>query len=214
MKLFRGLKILLRRLSEQGLVATFWWAADHAVRILAGAPIRRVSQITPQLHVGGQYRRHGWSRLEARGITAVVNMRVEFDDAKAGIAPSRYLHLRVEDDQAPTFEQLETGADFIAEELARQGAVYIHCGSGIGRAATMAAAYLITTGLAEQDAWAKIRAARPFIRPTTPQFEQIRRLAAKSEGVLQRGGGLQKGGSNGRTVACNLYAEEHPQIYR
>ncbi len=182
MELFRGLKILLRRLSEQGLVVTFWWAADHVVRILAGAPIRRVSQITPQLHVGRQYRRHGRPRLEARGITAVVNMRVEFDDAKAGIAPSRYLHLKVEDDQAPTFEQLEAGADFIAEELARRGAVYVHCGSGIGRAATMAAAYLITTGLAERDAWGKIRAARPFIRPTPPQLEQIQRFAAELGG--------------------------------
>jgi predicted protein tyrosine phosphatase len=182
MKLLRGLGILRQRLTEQGLRVTVWWAADHAVRIVTGAPLRRVSQITPQLHVGGQYRRRGWPRMEARGITAVVNMRVEFDDREAGIAPPRYLHLRVVDDQAPTSEQLQTGTAFIAEELARKGAVYIHCGSGIGRAATMAAAYLISTGRTEQDAWTLIRATRPFIRPTPTQLEQIERFAAQAKG--------------------------------
>jgi len=181
MKVFKGLGILWRRLTEQGLVVTAWWAADHAARILSGAPLRCVSQITPQLHVGGQYRRRGWSRMAARGITAVVNMRVEFDDQEAGIAPSRYLHLRVVDDQAPTLEQLDEGCAFIREELARGGVVYVHCGSGIGRAATMAAAYFISTGETEQSAWALIRKARPFIRPTPPQLEQIARFAAEGQ---------------------------------
>lgn len=179
MKLVKGLGILWRRLTEQGVRVTAWWAADHAVRIISGAPLRRVSQITPQLHVGGQYRRRGWPRMEARGITSVVNMRTEFDDLAAGIAPPRYLHLRVADDQAPTVKQLREGCAFMAEELAHEGVVYVHCGSGIGRAATMAAAYLICTGKTEQDAWALIRRARPFIRPTPPQLEQIQRFAAE-----------------------------------
>jgi protein tyrosine phosphatase (PTP) superfamily phosphohydrolase (DUF442 family) len=178
MKPLKGLRILWQRLTRQGLIVTGWWAADHAVRIVSGAPIRRVSQITPQLHVGGQYRRRGWPRLQARGITAVVNMRIEFDDNDAGIAPARYLHLPVVDDQAPTVEQLRSGAGFIAEEISRGGKAYIHCGSGIGRAATMAAAYLNSTGLSTDEAWARIRAARPFIRPTPPQIEQIERFAA------------------------------------
>lgn len=185
MKVLSGLEILWRRLSEQGLAVTIWWAADHAVRILTGAPLRRVSQITPQLHVGGQHRRRGWPRLAARGITAVVNMRVEFDDQEAGIAPRRYLHLRVVDDQAPTLEQLYRGAAFIIEELANQGAVYVHCGSGIGRAATLAAAYFITTGLTGQEAWAQIRKARPFIRPTPAQLRQVERFAADAEAKRQ-----------------------------
>jgi predicted protein tyrosine phosphatase len=179
MKLVKGLGILWRRLSEQGFRVTAWWAADHAVRIISGAPLRRVSQITPQLHVGGQYRRRGWPRMEARGITSVVDMRTEFDDLAAGIAPPRYLHLRVVDDQPPTVEQLRDGCAFIAEELAQEGVVYVHCGSGIGRAATMAAAYLICTGNTEQEAWALVRRARPFIRPTPTQLAQIQRFAAE-----------------------------------
>ena len=50
---------------------------------------------------------------------------------------------------------------------------YIHCAAGIGRAPTMAAAYLVTTGLTPTEAWAKIKQVRPFIRPTPGQEEQI-----------------------------------------
>jgi protein tyrosine phosphatase (PTP) superfamily phosphohydrolase (DUF442 family) len=179
MKAVRGLSILWQRLTRQGLRTTAWWAADHAVRIGAGAPIQRVSQITPHLHVGGQYQRRGWPRLTSRGITAVVNMRIEFDDSDAGIAPPRYLHLPTVDDDAPTLDQLRTGADFMAEEIARDGGVYVHCKSGVGRAAAMAAAYLISTGLTADQAWTRIREARPFIRPTAVQIEQIDRFAAQ-----------------------------------
>ncbi len=176
-KIAKGLGILWYRFTRQGLRVTALWAADHAMRIITGAPIRSVSQITPQLHVGGQYRRRGWPRLASRGITAVVNMRIEFDDNDAGIAPERYLHLPTVNDEAPTLEQLRAGVAFIAEEIARGGGVYVHCGAGVGRAATMAAAYLISTGLTPDRAWARIREVRPFIRPTPVQVAQIERFA-------------------------------------
>ena len=177
-KAIKGMYILWSRIIHQGLRVTAMWAADHIARIVTGAPIRSVSQITPQIHVGGQYRRRGWPRLTARGITAVVNLRIEFDDAAAGIAPPRYLYLPTVDDEPPTLEQLRKGCAFIAKEIAQGGGVYIHCGAGIGRAATTAAAYLVSTGLAPDQAWARIRAARPFIRPKPAQFAQIEQFAA------------------------------------
>jgi predicted protein tyrosine phosphatase len=178
-KVTRGLAILWWRLTEHGLRATGMWAADHAVRLVTGAPIRRVSQIAPNLHVGGQYAARGWPRMEARGVTAVVNLRIEFDDKTAGIAPLRYLHLPTVDDDAPTLDQLRTGVEFIAEETARGGGIYIHCASGVGRAATMAAAQLISTGMSPDQAWMAIRKVRPFVRPTAVQIEQIERFAAE-----------------------------------
>jgi hypothetical protein len=168
-------------LTTQGVRTTLWWAADHIVRIISGAPIRRVSEILPGLHVGGQYRRRGWRRMVGRGITGVVNMRIEYDDAVAGIAPQRYLYLPTVDDDAPTLEHLRQGSAFIRDEIAQGGQVYVHCGSGVGRAATMAAAYLIDTGLTAGEAWARIRESRPFIRPTPVQLAQIERFAAASE---------------------------------
>jgi predicted protein tyrosine phosphatase len=179
--ILKAWSILRYRLIHQGLRTTAWWAADHAVRMLTGAPIRRVSQIAPRLHVGGQYRRRGWPKLAARGVTAVVNMRIEFDDNDAGIAPARYLHVPTVDDQAPTQEQLRVGVAFIAQEIARGGGVYIHCGAGVGRAATMAAAYLVSTGLTSDQAWARIREVRPFIKPAAVQVAQIERFADGEE---------------------------------
>lgn len=117
--------------------------------------------------------------MQARGITAVVNLRIEFDDQEAGIAPPRYLYLPTVDDNTPTQEQLQVGAAFMAEEVANGGSVYVHCGSGIGRAPAMAAAYLISTGLTLDEGWETIRRARPFIRPTALQVERVEQFAAQ-----------------------------------
>jgi hypothetical protein len=182
--LVKGIQILWSRLTRQGLCVTAMWAADHAVRIVTGAPIRRVSQITPHLHVGGQYRRRGWPILASRGVTAVVDMRIEFDDNEAGLAPARYLYLPTVNDEAPTLEQLHAGAAFIAQEIAHGGAVYVHCEAGVGRAPTMAAAYLVTTGLAPDQAWARIRQVRPFIRLRPVQVAQVERFAGQVDGQV------------------------------
>jgi protein tyrosine phosphatase (PTP) superfamily phosphohydrolase (DUF442 family) len=175
--IYKGLRIVWERVTRQGMRPTALWAVDHAVRMITGANIRGLSQITSQLHVGGQHRRRGWKRLEARGITAVVNMRHEVDDRARGIAPPRYLYLPTVDDQAPTLDQLREGVAFIEREIAEGGGVYIHCGAGVGRAATMAAAYLVHSGLTPEEAWARIRQVRPFVRPTPPQIAQLERFA-------------------------------------
>ncbi len=176
-KITKRIRILWERLTQQGLHVTALWAADHAVRIVTGAPIRSVSQITPQLYVGGQYWRRGWPRLVSQGVTAVVNTRIEFDDNDAGIAPPHYLYLPTVDDEPPTLEQLRAGVAFIREEIAQGGGVYVHCGAGVGRAATMVAAHLVSTGLTPDQAWAHIRAVRPFIRPKPTQVAQVERFA-------------------------------------
>ena len=180
----KAIRILYRRLTQQGLRATGLWAADHLVRAVSGANLRAVSQITPQLHIGGQYRRRGWKRMVARGITAVVNMRIEWDDRDRGIAPARYLHLPTVDDAAPTLLQLREGIAFIDEEMANGGGIYIHCGAGVGRAATMAAAHFVSAGMPPAEAWERVRAVRPFIKPTAAQIEQLDCFAGALRGEL------------------------------
>jgi hypothetical protein len=171
-------QLVWNRLSEQGLRATSLWLTEHAVRVTTGAPRLRTSQITPRIAVGGQYRRRGWPRLEKAGITGVLNLREEFCDAEAGIAPASYLRLSTADDDAPTMEQLGEGVAFIEQEVGRGGGVYIHCGAGVGRAATMAAAYLVAQGDGPEEAWARIRKVRPFIRPTVRQQKALEAWAA------------------------------------
>lgn len=147
--------------------------SDWLARQTIGAPVFRFSRVTPQLYVAGQYNQRGWLRLQREGISAVVDMRYEFDDKEAGIAPSQYLYLPVVDNTPPTPEQLKRGVDFITAEIDRGGKVFIHCAAGVGRAPTMAAAYLVSQGLSSHDAWVAIRRVRPFIRPTSGQTIQI-----------------------------------------
>jgi protein-tyrosine phosphatase len=106
-------------------------------------------------------------------------MRIEFDDQEVDIAPPHYLYLPTVDDTAPSLEDLRRGVTFIEQEVDAGGAVYVHCGSGVGRAPTMAAAYLVHTGLTPDQAWKRIRRVRPFIRPTAVQVAQLEQFAAE-----------------------------------
>ena len=111
------------------------------------------------------------------GISAVVNMREESDEAAHNATPEHYLWLPTPDDTPPTLSDLERGATFIAEQRAAGHGVYIHCAAGVGRAPLMGAAYLVTTGLNPAEAWAAIAAGRPFIRPTPPQIAALAAFA-------------------------------------
>ncbi|MBN1486832.1 MAG: dual specificity protein phosphatase family protein [Anaerolineae bacterium] len=171
--------VFYRRLLEHGIPATILWVYDKVARRVIGYSPTAVSRIQPYLYVGGQQYRHGLEKMRAEGITAVVNMRSESDDAQRGVALDHNLWLPTVDNTDPTLDDLKRGAAFIAEHIAAGRGVYIHCASGIGRAPTMAAAYLISTGLESQAAWDIIREHRPFIRPTPPQVALIRKLDQK-----------------------------------
>ena len=147
---------------------------DYSWRKLTGAPTRRFSMITPHLFLGGQHSRHrGLHMLKRRGITAIVNMRISSINL-AHIDWVKTLHLPTVDQHAPTMDQLKQGVEFIAEEIKRQGKVYIHCKQGEGRGPTMVIAYLISTGMTLEDALTAVRKVRTFIRPTLVQLERLR----------------------------------------
>jgi len=84
-----------------------------------------------------------------------------------------YLWVATTDDSPPTLKELADGVRFVAQQISKGRGVYIHCAAGVGRAPTMAAAYLISQGATAAAAWETIRAGRPFIRPTPPQIRAI-----------------------------------------
>ena len=177
--LLKQLSSLWYGIVDHGPWVSFLGLAEFFMRFVTGAPVQRLSEITPQLHISGQHQGRGWKTLSKRGITAMVNMRTEFDDQAAGIAPPRYMHLKILDNTPPTLEHLQAGSDFIAQEIKQGGKVYIHCAAGVGRAPTMAAAYLVSTGYSPAEAWKQIRKVRPFIRPTPAQIAQVDAFAEK-----------------------------------
>ncbi|MBN2391039.1 MAG: dual specificity protein phosphatase family protein [Anaerolineae bacterium] len=169
--------IIYRRVLEHGVRATYLWVQDKIVRRTRGFSPPHISQVQPNLYVGGQHQRRGLAQMRALGIAAVVNMREEFDDARRGLALDHYLWLSTTDDTSPASEDLERGVDFISHHIAAKRGVYIHCAAGVGRAPMMAAAYLVRTGMSAAQAWDTIRQVRPFIRPTPPQITALNAFA-------------------------------------
>jgi hypothetical protein len=182
--LIKGIRILLRRLRRQGLPVTFVWAWTRLYLWLVGRPVLRYCQITPQLYVGGQMNARGWRWLVGRGLTASLNMRSEFDDARYGVGPEGCLWLPTDDDHPPSMEQLGQGVSFIRDVIEGGGTVYVHCASGVGRAPTMAAAYLVSTGLSVEEVLVLIRQVRPFITPTPQQLAALDQFAVQGSSSL------------------------------
>lgn len=160
---------------------------DQCWRKITGAPLWRLSEVTPQLYLGGQHSRRGYQQMRRRGISAIINLRERrFNDVAAGIAGERHLHLATIDNTPPTGADLLRGAAFARAEIARGGKLYVHCGVGVGRAPTMAAAYLISTGQSPRAALRLIKRARPFVHLTAAQRAALDDFAAAWQATRDR----------------------------
>ena len=171
----KGARTVRDRLKSQGMRTTALWAYARGIPKVTGVPMLEYSRVTESLYVGPQYRENGKRALLRAGITHIVNMRAEFDDAEHGLTlgvngAARYCHLPTIDDDPISAAHIREGIAFIERALAEGGKVYIHCTAGVGRAPSMAAAYLISKGCGVDEALDLIRAVRPFIKPTPVQI--------------------------------------------
>ncbi len=159
--------VSLAKTGPQAIVLRF---VDQTYRKRTGAPHWKLSEITPQLYCGGQHYPAGYQEMLNKGITGIVNMReAHISDEEKEIAGPNHLHLATRDNTPPQVDDLIKGAEFVRDQIEDGGKVYIHCGVGVGRAPTMTAAYMITTGLSPDEALRKIRKERPFIHLTGKQ---------------------------------------------
>jgi predicted protein tyrosine phosphatase len=175
--LLDGTRCFLRRLRTQGPRLTLVWLYGRGLPLLTGVPLLKYGRVTPALYIGSQHGRWGKRKLQRLGIHSSVNLRSEFDDQAHGLALDNSCYLPTVDRTAPTLEQLREGIDFIRRALATGGKVYIHCQAGVGRAPTLAAAYLVSEGVSVEEALETIRHVRPFLDMTPSQVEQLRLLA-------------------------------------
>ena len=88
----------------------------------------------------------------------------------------KYLHLPTVDNTPPPLDVLIRGADFMNTEIKAGGKVYVHCRQGLGRGPTMAIAYLLSTGLTFEDAFALVKKVRTFINPRVTQIARLKEL--------------------------------------
>ncbi len=126
----------------------------------------------------------GLRDLAALGVTTVVDLRAEADladrsDLLAELGMERF-HLPIRDGQLPSAEQ--------AQELLRivedaDGAVFLHCGAGVGRTGALTAWYLNATGQTDGAA-----ALRHNLSVGPPSREQIAFSVKTAGGSYDRPG--------------------------
>ena len=144
-------------------------------REITGEPEASKTMVTPQLYVGGAYRLRGLQRLKEWGVAAVVNMREKSFQQASHADWLDYLHLPTPDLTPPSIEKLGAGVAFIQRHVSNGGKVYVHCRWGEGRGPSMAAAYLMSTGMTLEESLQLIKQTRSFIRLSKSQLEQLQK---------------------------------------
>jgi protein-tyrosine phosphatase len=145
---------------------------QHTVGVTRPAAIEGVKNlgvVDAKVWRGGHPTAEGYRELAAHGVTTVVDLRAEdgigADHEAAFAAGLTVVHLPVRDGQLPTDEQIH---EFLGVVAQAPGTVFLHCGAGVGRTGSMAAAYLAATGQASHlEALARNLAVGP------PSLEQM-----------------------------------------
>ncbi len=132
------------------------------------AAIHNFVAIDAKLWRGGAPGADGYRALAAAGVTTIVDLRAEhgLDIPEALFADLGLARVAIpiRDGQAPTPDQVRRFLDAVE---ASSGTVYLHCGAGVGRTGTMAAAYRVSQGDRGWDAMRANLAVGP------PSLEQL-----------------------------------------
>jgi len=124
-----------------------------------------MTQIWERLFIGGIADAEELAAGNPSGITTVVSLsEIPVESKRRDI---NYLHLPIEDGEPVPERQFDAIMDALRENI-RWGTVLLHCGVGVSRAPSLAAAYMDACGYKNIDAALKeIRKLRPFISPST-----------------------------------------------
>jgi protein-tyrosine phosphatase len=106
------------------------------------------------------------------GITTVISLsEIPVASRREGV---NYLHIPIEDDEPVPVRQFDRILDSLTENI-RWGSVLLHCGVGVSRAPSLAAAYMDAVGYKSLDAALdEIRRVRPFVHPSTALVESLK----------------------------------------
>jgi protein-tyrosine phosphatase len=133
-----------------------------------------LSWITDTLAIGGSFPASEISRLIAdHRIAAVVDLRSEACDDQALLAHHgiAFLHVPTIDFAPISADGLARGLAFVAEHLAAERRVLVHCACGIGRSALLALCVLVELGHAPLDALELAKRRRACLSPSPQQYE-------------------------------------------
>jgi uncharacterized protein (TIGR01244 family) len=131
-------------------VAARWAGKDPRVHDGGWPDITHLRVVDDQLLVGGATSPDQYQALANRGVTLVIDTRTggvadaSTDDAQQLAALGLdYARLPIPDGRAPTPSQIRRFLDLVATA---DGRVFAHCGGGVGRSTSLAAAYEAALG--------------------------------------------------------------------
>jgi predicted protein tyrosine phosphatase len=146
----------------------------------------RVDQVAPWLFIGPELSATQYADLRGRGVTHVVDLRLEGSDDPAALdlMGLRWRRLPIADREAPTDVQLADLIQWLDQEAthAPDPALYLHCQAGLGRTPTVAIALLMQHDLSLQESHRLVVAARPEAQPTSRQLVWLQALEAQRRG--------------------------------
>ena len=152
------------------IFAAFQWAsrstAEQYVPSITG--IKNLHAVDDTLWRGSAPSADGYAGLAENKVKTIVDLRAEDLVVNEKLIESLGMNLvriPLRDGQAPTPSEVET---FLAAMKDSPGRVYLHCGAGVGRTGTMAAAYLVSSGQASP-----LEAVRRNLAVGPPSLEQI-----------------------------------------
>ncbi|MFC9975074.1 tyrosine-protein phosphatase [Spirillospora sp. NPDC127200] len=157
--------------------------SERAHRPTGALPgVHNLTRVDERVWRGAAPTAAGYRALAERGVRTVVDLRAERDArvphevvAPLGLA---VLRLPVRDGQTPTAAQVDR---FLAAVREAPGTVFVHCGAGVGRTGSMAAAYLVATGQADA-----VTAARRSLAVGPPSLEQVAFMRGLRGGAAAR----------------------------
>lgn len=166
--------LVLWAVGAGGILGLSFWAKAETPAPAGTRTVQGVHNFQPvstdgKLWRGAAPSPTGYRELATMGFATVVDLRAEDLSAKqlteAGKAGLEYVRLPIRDGQTPTPHQVQQLMDVVKNA---SGPVFVHCGAGVGRTGTMAAAYLVQTG-EESSA----QAVRRNLAVGPPSIEQI-----------------------------------------
>ncbi len=141
-------------------------------------PPKKLDWVTPELAIGSDIRALDF--LKSQGVGAIIGLQAERsdDEEKLHGADVDYLHIPIKDGHAPEPSQIQSMIDWINAERGTGRKVYMHCAAGVGRAPTMAIAYLVSTGFTTDQAIVEIKEKHNDTDPSPKQIDSVRRYEA------------------------------------
>jgi protein-tyrosine phosphatase len=179
------LSVLLVLIAGNALIAgaTIWAKGNTPDRNdLELRGIDNLVVVNDRLMRGAAPSQEGYKALSDRGVKTVIDLRAE---DKGGVDPAKLerlgmelVHIPVRDGQAPSSQEVRS---FLRAVDSSEGRVFVHCGAGVGRTGTMAAAYLVEHGEASPtEALARNLAVGP------PSLEQVAFVSEMGGGSFER----------------------------